>query len=182
MKFTHTPPASQPPAPEPWPEGEAHLPSPDAHDPYGALRVPDYRRLLAVLVLVGLGGEMQAVAIGWELYERTHEPAALGYTGLAQFLPVLLLSLVAGHAADRYSRKRVLFAALTLSALASLALAALSRLQGPVPLIYVCLTLAGIARAFSAPARSSLLPQLVPPRLLANAVAWNSSGWQVAAV
>jgi MFS family permease len=182
MKFTRTPAASDLPGPEPWPEDEALLPSSDGHDPYAALRVPDYRRLLAVLVLVGLGGEMQAVAIGWELYERTHEPAALGYTGLAQFLPVLLLSLVAGHAADRYSRKKLLLLALALSALTSLGLAALSRLQGPVPLIYVCLTLAGVARAFSAPARSSLLPQLVPPRLLANAVAWNSSGWQVAAI
>src|SRR5581483_6116742 len=174
--------ASQPPAPEPWPEDEASLSSKNGHDPYAALRVPDYRRLLAVLVLGGLGGEMQAVAIGWELYERTHEPAALGYTGLAQFLPVLLLSLLAGHAADRYSRKKVLFAALALSALASLGLATLSRLQGPVPVVYVCLTLAGIARAFSAPARSSLLPQLVPPHLLVNAVAWNSSGWQLASI
>jgi MFS family permease len=182
MRFTRTPAAAQPLAPEPWPEDEGALPPSDGHDPYAALRVPDYRRLLAVLVLAGLGGEMQAVAIGWELYERTHEPAALGYTGLAQFLPVLLLSLVAGHAADRHSRKTLLLMALALSALASLGLAALSLLQGPVPLVYVSLTLAGVARAFSAPARSSLLPQLVPPRLLANAVAWNSSGWQLASI
>ena len=150
MRFTRTPAASQPPASEPWPEDEGSSPPTGDHDPYAALRVADYRRLLAVLLLVGLGGEMQAVAIGWELYQRTHEPAALGYTGLAQFLPVLLLSLLAGHAADRYSRKRLLMMALTLSALASLGLAALSRLQGPVPLVYACLTLAGIARAFSA--------------------------------
>jgi MFS family permease len=157
------------------------LPSQD-HDPYAALRVPDYRRLLAVLVLSGLGGEMQAVAVGWELYQRTDSAAALGLTGLAHFLPVLLLSLPAGHAADRYSRKRVLLMALGLSVLASAGLAVLSLIQGPIPLIYLCLALVGCARAFNAPARSSLLPQLVPPHLLGNAVTWNSSGWQLASV
>src|SRR4051794_20458973 len=79
-----------------------------AHDPYGALRLADYRRLLAGSVLGGVGAEVQAVAVGWELYERTGPPAALGLTGLAQFLPVLLLALPAGQAADRYSRKGLL--------------------------------------------------------------------------
>jgi MFS family permease len=160
----------------------ARLPRREGHDPYAALRVPDYRRLLDVLVLSGLGGEMQAVAVGWELYQRTDSAAALGLTGLAHFLPVLLLSLPAGHAADRYSRKRILLMALGLSALASAGLAALSFGQGPIPLIYLCLALVGCARAFNAPARSSLLPQLVPPHLLGNAVTWNSSGWQLASV
>jgi MFS family permease len=167
---------------EPSPDGQDRLPRHEGHDPYAALRVPDYRRLLAVLVLSGLGGEMQAVAVGWELYQRTDSAAALGLTGLAHFLPVLLLSLPAGHAADRYSRKRVLLLALGLSALASGGLAALSLCQGPIPLIYLCLALVGCARAFIAPARSSLLPQLVPPHLLANAVTWNSSGWQLASI
>jgi MFS family permease len=152
------------------------------HDPYAALRVADYRRLLGVVVLAGLGAEMQAVAVGWELYQRTGSAAALGLTGLAQFLPVLLLSLPAGHVVDRHNRKVVLLLALGLSTLASLGLATLSLLQGPVPLVYVCLALAGTGRAFSAPARTALLPQLVPARLLGNAVTWNSSGWQLASV
>ncbi len=131
-------------------DGQASRPRREDHDPYAALRVRDYRRLLSVLVLSGLGGEMQAVAVGWELYQRTHSAAALGLTGLAHFLPVLLLSLPAGHAADRYSRKRVLLVSLGLSVLASSGLAALSLVQGPIPLIYLCLALVGCACAFSA--------------------------------
>src|SRR4051794_11482841 len=97
-----------------------------SHDPYAALRSGDYRRLLAGGVLASMGAEMQAVAVGWELYERPDSPAALGLVGLVLFLPVLLLSLPAGHAADRHSRKGLLLASLGLAALASLSLAALS--------------------------------------------------------
>jgi MFS family permease len=154
----------------------------EPHDAYAALRYADYRRVLAGSVLASLGTEMQAVAVGWELYQRTDSAAALGYVGLVQFLPVLLLSLPAGHAADRYSRKRVVAAALVLMALASTGLAALSLWKGPIPPIYVCLLLAGTSRAFSAPARWSIVPQVVPLEVLSNAVTWNSSGWQIASV
>ncbi len=154
----------------------------EPHDPYAALRVPDYRRLLACAVLASVAGEVQAVAVGWELYLRTHSPAALGYVGLVQFLPVLLLSLPAGHAADRYNRKALLTGALLLSALASLGLAALSFFEGPVPLVYGCVGLVGVGQAFSAPARWSLVPAVVPDEVIGNAVTWNSSGWQIASV
>jgi len=155
---------------------------PADHDPYAALRHRDYRHLLAGSVLASIGSEAQAVAVGWELYQRTGSPSALGLVGLVQFLPVLLLSLPAGQAADRYSRKGLMMAAQGTAMLASLGLAALSLLEGPIPLIYVCLLVAGCARAFSAPARWSLVPLVVPESLLANAVTWNSSGWQIAAV
>jgi MFS family permease len=150
-------------------------------DPYEALRNADYRRLLAGNILASVGSEMQSVAIGWELYQRTNSAAALGLVGLVQFLPVILLSLPAGHAADRYSRKKLLVSALGVMACASLGLAALSFFQGPVPLIYVCLLVVGISQAFNAPARWALVPQVVPSEALANAMTWNSSGWQVAA-
>jgi MFS family permease len=151
-------------------------------DPYAALRHPDYRYLLAAGVLASIGGEVQAVAVGWEIYQRTGSAAQLGLVGLAQFLPVLLLALPAGHVADRFSRRAVLQLAQGIMILASLGLLALTVLHGPVALIYACLVLAGTARAFSAPARSSLLALVVPPESLGNAVTWNSSGWQVANV
>ncbi len=154
----------------------------DAHDPYGALRYRDYRLLLLGSVLASIGGTMQTVVVGWEIYERTDSSLALGLTGLAQFLPVLFMSLPGGHTADRYSRRGVLQAAHGLTAVASSALAGLSLWHGPVGLVYVCLVLVGVSRAFSAPARVSLLPQVVPRELLANAVTWNSSGWQLANV
>ncbi len=153
-----------------------------AHDPYAALRGRDYRCLLAGGVLASIGSEMVAVAIGWELVERTGSAAMLGWAGLAQFLPVLLLALPAGQIADRHSRKRIFQLAQTTMALTSVGLALLSHLEGPIGLIFACLILAGCARAFSMPARSSLVPQVVPIELLSNAVAWNSSGFQVANV
>lgn len=153
-----------------------------AHDPYRALRHRDYRFLLAAGILASIGGEIQAVAVGWELYARTQNAAALGLAGLLQFLPVLLLALPAGYAADHYSR-RVLFqlAQVTESA-ASLGLAALSFGHGPVPLMFGCLVLGGMARALRSPTRSSLMPQVVPADALGNAVTWNSSAWQFANV
>ncbi len=154
----------------------------DVHDPYAALRMRDYRRLLAASVLASLGREMQSVAIGWELYERTNSALALGYVGLVQFLPVLFLSLPAGHVVDRSSRKGVLGAAQALNTVCSVGLAAISAWQAPVPLVYLCLLGTGIGQAFSFPARWALLPLVVPEAALTNAVTWNSSGWQVAAM
>ena len=152
------------------------------HDPYAALRYPDYRRLLAGGVLSSTGAEMLSVAIGWELYDRTGSKLALAFVGLVLFLPVLCLALPAGHAADRYSRKLLLLLSLSTMALASLGLAALSFYAGPIPLIYLCLLVIGISRAFTMPARSSLVPQVVPLEVLGNAVTWNSSGWQIASM
>jgi MFS family permease len=152
----------------------------DAHDPYGALKLPDYRKLLGGAVLGSLGAEMLHISVGWELYLRTDSALALGLAGLAQFTPVLLLALPAGHLADRYSRKHLLIAAQAILCCAALGLAVLSLAQGPVWLIYVCLVLVGMGRAFSAPARQSLVPQVVPLAVLPNAIAWNSTGWQLA--
>src|SRR5947209_18854898 len=106
-----------------------------AHDPYAALRHRDYRLLLSAGVLASVGGEIQAVAVGWELYLRTESAAYLGLAGLAQFLPVLLLALPAGHAADLYSRKVLLQLAQGVMILAALGLAALSLLHGPAVLM-----------------------------------------------
>src|SRR5262245_24191509 len=128
--------------------------------PYAVLRLRDYRRLLAGNVLAGLGSEMLHVAAGWELYERTGRAGALGLVGLVQFLPVLLLSLPAGHAADRHSRKALYAAAQAVMATAALGLAALSVARGPVVLVYLCLLLVGVARAFLAPSRAALVPLL----------------------
>jgi MFS family permease len=154
----------------------------EAHDPYAALRGRDYRHLLLAGMLASIGTEMQGVAVGWELYERTEDATALGLVGLVQFLPVFLLALPAGHAADRHSRKGLLLAALGVMAAASLGLAALSFFDGPIPLVYLALFLTGVGQAFRNPARSALLPQVVPDSALGNAIAWNSSGWQIASM
>ena len=121
------------------------------HDPYAALRHRDYRRLLAGTVLSAIGNEVQATTVGWEVFEKTGRNDLIGLVGLVQFLPVLLFSLPAGQTADRYSRKGQLAAALGLLTVASLGLAARSLFDLEIWLIYPCLLLAGIGRAFSAP-------------------------------
>jgi MFS family permease len=155
---------------------------PEAHDPYAALRHRDYRLLLGGGFVAAVGSGIQTVAVQWELYERTHSTLALGLVGLVQFLPVLLLVLPAGHAADRFPRMRILVVAQLGLALAALGLAALSFADGPVPLIYLCLLLSGVCRAFYNPARWAAMSEVVPTAELANAVTWNSSAWQVATV
>ena len=151
-------------------------------DPYLVLRNPDYRRFLLAGMAATVGGQMQGVAVGWELYERTRSATALGLVGLAQVLPVILLAIPAGHLADRFDRKRLLIAAHVLFGGASLGLALLSGLGGPIWPAYVFLALSGVAQALNMPARWSILPMLVPREQVAVAVTWGSSSWQVASV
>jgi MFS family permease len=152
------------------------------HDPYEALRIPDYRRLVAGGLLSSVGMGVQTVAVGWEIYVRSGRVEYLAYTGLAQFLPVLLLTLPAGQVADRFPRQDVFRIAQGVSALASLGLVMLSLFDAAVPLFFGCLVLTGVGRAFMAPSRASLLAQVVPARTLPNAVNWNSTAWQLANV
>lgn len=151
-------------------------------DPYAALRFRDYRRFAIGYVLSQLGQQMQSVAIGWELYERTSSSLVLGGVGLVQALPLILLAMPAGYVADRFDRKRVVQTNQLVLALGSIGLAVLSYNQGSILLIYACLLLSGAARTFNRPASDSLPPTLVPITAFNNAVTWNSSGLQVASV
>lgn len=157
--------------------------SPDTpHDPYAALRYRDYRLFLAGNVTASAGSQMMATAVGWELYARTHSAMALGLIGLVQVLPVILLVLPAGHIADRLDRRKTVMATQILSVIVGLALAIISFMRAPVPLVYGCILVAGIAQAFNGPARAAMLPQLVPLEIFNNAATWNSSGFQVASM
>ena len=77
------------------------------HDPYFALRFRDYRFLLSGSFLAGMGNQMLALAIGYELYERTNSAFDLGLVGLVQVMPILLLALPAGQLADQANRKTI---------------------------------------------------------------------------
>src|SRR2546423_77534 len=125
---------------------------PEPHDPYTALRLPDYRCLLSGGVIASVGVEIHATAVYWDLTQRCDDAisaaVAVGFAGLAQFLPVLLLALPAGQAADRYHRRRLFQAAQGVVILAALGLTALSWWHGPIWLIYLVLLVAGVGRAF----------------------------------
>lgn len=148
-----------------------------------ALRLPQFRRYFIARICGSSAGQMQAVAVGWQVYEMTGDPLDLGIVGLCLFLPELSLALLTGHVADHFDRRRVLAIASCMDALCVLALLGLT-LAGnrDTHLIFLVLLLTGTARAFQAPASFALLPNLVEPRLYANAAAWISTAWQGASI
>jgi MFS family permease len=150
-------------------------------DAYASLRIPAIRRYMAGRFLATIGRQMLGVAIGWQLYDRTNSSLALGMVGLVQVVPVVLLALPAGHLVDRKNRRDVSVAANALLTLCGLGLALISFLDGPIWALYATLFVNGIAVTFEAPSVGSLMAQVVPPELFANANAWRASSWQLAA-
>jgi MFS family permease len=126
---------------------------------------------------------MQSVAVGWQVYELTRRPLDLGLIGLAQFLPGVCLFLLAGHAADRIPRQRILQTCYICFAICSFLLLtfALNGLSSALP-IYGVVLMNGIVRAFNAPASQAFVPLLVPQEDFPNAVAWSSSIFQTAII
>ena len=154
----------------------------ERHDPYAALRFLDFRLLLTGRFITSFGNEMLSFAIAWELWLRTHKAFSLGLVGLVQVIPVILLSLPAGHVADQYNRRRIVLIAQLSMGMCALGLAFLSYTQGSLVLVYLCLFGIGVARAFNDPASSTLVPETVPSHLFSSAATWNSSTWQLASI
>lgn len=124
---------------------------------------------------------MQAVGVAWQIYGLTGRPLDLGLVGLAQFLPGILLFLLAGHTADRVPRRRILLVCYGAFACCSLALTALA-LPGLHTIwpIYAVLLANGVVRAFHTPTSQAFVPQLVPEEDFPNAISWGSSIFQAA--
>ncbi|GHU00780.1 membrane protein [Betaproteobacteria bacterium] len=127
--------------------------------------------------------QIQAVVIGWQVYELTRSAMALAWVGLAQFLPMLLLLMPAGDLIDRVARKPVLMASWIVAMFCSLALLWLSgHGSAGVSGIYATLVLFGCTRAFSGPTVQSILPQIVPREQLAQAIATNGMVMRAASI
>lgn len=152
------------------------------HDPYAALRFRNGRLFITGTFVAVMGEKMTEVAIGWDLYERTGSAFILGLVGLVLVIPVFFLSLPAGHASDRFDRKRIAIFAQILLVFACLGLAGLSYSHGSLILIFACLLVMGGANAFAVPASEALLSQLVPECAYENLATWHSSSWQLATV
>src|SRR4051812_23403914 len=144
----------------------------DGHDPYAALRSRDYRMYCLGWVTSVLGRQIQEVAIGYEIYERTNSKLALAWIGLSQAVPMLACLIPAGHMADRFDRRKIIMLTQGVWVVCALGLAFLSHTRGSIPLMYGLLGLSAAAHAVGWPARSSLLPQIVPPEIFNNAVTW----------
>jgi MFS family permease len=127
--------------------------------------------------------QIAAVAVGWQIYELTGSAFALGMVGLVQFLPTLLLVFVAGHAADRYERKRVAQVCLLVEALTALFLA-WGAYAGSLTVVQIFFAMAvlGTAGAFESPTVGALLPLIVPEGSLQRATALSSGAAQLATI
>ena len=155
----------------------------DARAGRAAFTHPGFVLFQIARFLVVSAVEMQAVAVGWQVYEITKRPLDLGYVGLAQFLPGILLFPISGHTSDRFERRNVLSACYGGYVLCFALLLALSRRGvSSIAPIYVVLVMIGIVRSFNGPASRSILPQLVPEEHFANAVAWNATIFQAATI
>ena len=157
------------------PENIAYEP----HDPYAALRFRDFRLYAIGWMISVIGQQMQAAALAWEIFDRTGSYSALGWLGGVQAVPLLLLALPAGHLADTFDRRRITTLTSILASLCSLALAVLSY-RAPINWMFGVLVLSSTALVMGRPARSALLPQIVPLSVFSNAVTWNASIFQVA--
>ena len=144
---------------------------------------PDFVLFEIARFLIVAAVEIQAVAVGWQVYDITKRALDLGLVGLAQFLPGILLFLVSGHASDRFDRRKVLGACYAGYALCSgLLLFIAERAVHSVGPIYAVLIVLGVVRSFNGTASRSILPQLVPEEHFANAVAWNATTFQAATI
>jgi hypothetical protein len=151
-------------------------------DRFAALRDAHIRALVLGEIVSSTATRCISIAVGWELYELTHDPWALGLIGVAEIVPAVLLMLPAGHAADRFPRRNVAMLGYALLSLTAVGLALVSWMQAPVAWIYAMLAVIGTARALASPSIDSMLPQLVHPRHLIAAQAWMESSGQLSSI
>ena len=150
---------------------------------FAAFRHSSYTRYFFSRFLTSFAAQVVSVSVAWQMYDETRNPALLGWIGLVQFLPALLLVVVTGNAADRLGRRLVMGcgALVMMSCAASILMLVLSGNFNPV-LVLAILTLFGTARAFYGPAATSLAVNLVPREDFPNAVSWITSSWQMATI
>lgn len=157
-------------------------------NPYAALQVRDFRFFVSARLFITLAIMIQAVVVGWQVYEITNDALSLGLIGLAEAIPAITVSLYAGHLADVVERKQIIVVCVGTLVICSAALLYFTTNtgvfileNGAVP-IYTVIFVSGIARGFLSPASFSFMPQLISRDLYQNAIVWNSTLWEGASV
>ncbi len=148
------------------------------------LKLPEFRCLLAASGLSTLASRSLAVVIGFQIYEITHDPLAIGWLGLVEAIPAISIALFGGHAADRSDRRRIVLWTQAVSILCAVFFALYNgreTIHSLLP-IYAVIFVAGIARGFSDPASSAFEAQVVPRDQMVNGSAWLSSSWQACSI
>ena len=150
----------------------------------------DYTAYFTARLTSTVANTMMVIVIGWQVYDVARRTMGvrqasfwLGMVGLAQFLPLFLLTLVAGYVADRVDRRWIVRISTTMELACAAALAALSYTHSiGLPALFVVAALLGVGRAFAGPALSAFVPNMVPKEMLPTAIAWSSIAWQVGAI
>ena len=144
---------------------------------------PSFAKYWFSRILASTAFQMLSLAIGWEMYNLTHDAFSLGFVGLAQFLPMVLLTFVVGHVADRFDRRRIVYVCQFIEGGIAIFLL-LGNINGSLSreLILLAAAILGACRAFEGPAASALLPQLVPKGILQKAISWITSAGQTAQI
>src|SRR5215831_10167900 len=156
--------------------------------PYAVLQIRDFRLFILSRLFITLAVMIQAVVVGWQVYEITKDPLSLGLIGLAEAIPAIAVSLYAGHLADIVERKKIILVCVVTLVFCSVALFFFSLdvgsflLQYGPSAIYAVIFVSGIARGFLSPANFSFMPQLISRDLYQNAITWNSTIWEGAAL
>lgn len=161
-------------------------------NPNSPLQIPDYRRYWIARLFAVFATISMVVLIGYQTYDLARSDygmdlaqasVVLGLLGLAQFVPIFLLTPVAGAAADRFDRRHVVLFANAIDAVIALILALLSYISAlTLPIIFVLAAAHGAARVFNGPALNAIAPNVVPQALLPKAIAMGSIAWQVGTV
>ena len=164
------------------------FPTAPKNDAYAVLRIKDFRIFLIARFMFTFGIQMQAVIVGWQVYEITKDPFALGLIGISEAIPFISIALFAGYVADIVNRKLLIVAANFIYLLCAFTLFLfvfkfnyLFHSGHAFPL-YAVIFITGIARGFIYPAQAAIMAQLVPRELYANSTTWNSTFWHIATV
>ena len=165
-----------------------HLETFNKPDPYIALRFWEFRNFTIARLCITIASQMQAVIVGWQIYEITKDPLSLGLIGLAEAIPSISVLFFSGHITDTSDRKKIVMASVFLMTICSMLLLVIA--SGSIDFtdqmtvygIYAVIFLSGIGRGFSAPSFFAFVSQLVPKENLPNAITWNTTTWQTGAV
>ncbi len=155
---------------------------------FKALQISEFRNFISARFFITLAYMVQAVTVGWQVYELTKDPLSLGLIGLAEAIPSIITALFSGHIVDISDRKKILLSSYSLLFLCSILLLlfstnaiGLTNMQR-VTYIYSVIFISGIARGFVMPSSFAFMAQLVPREIFSNAITWNVNVWQIGAV
>jgi len=159
-------------------------------DPYVAMRFPEFRSYIAMRFLFTFAYQIQAVVVGWHIYQLTKDPLSLGLIGLAEAIPSITVTLYGGYIADKSDKKKLLVWIIAAMLFCSVVLAIVTtsevlQLIGQtwvILIMYGIIFCVGIARGFYSPTAFSLMAQIIPKEHYTNSSTWNSGSWQTASI